>query len=212
MTKLKLSSALLSLALMTAPAFAQDFVEVKIQELFAQGYNHFEVSRGLFRTQIEAYGPNYTKLELQLSNSDGAVVRERAEVLSETVYTHDVQVLMQAQTTIREQHRQDYNDAFETDHDGDRGEFHTEYRSSDRANHDAADTRHDHIELVDSRGDDSNHESFKGGSHDLFKNSYEDNDYTYEDRSDRVDDSNERDRARGHDDDNHDDDHGEDDD
>lgn len=103
MTKLKLGSALLSLALMAGPALAQDFVDAKIQELFAQGYTHFEVSRGFLRTKIEAYGANFTKLEIRLSNADGSVLSERTEIESQAEYNENVREISQANSNIREE-------------------------------------------------------------------------------------------------------------
>ena len=49
MMKPKLSATLFSLAMLANPAFAQDFVDAKIQDLFSQGYTHFEVTKDPFK-------------------------------------------------------------------------------------------------------------------------------------------------------------------
>lgn len=132
MTKLKLTSALFSLAVMASPALAQDFVDAKIQELFSQGYTHFEVSRGLLRTEIDAYGPNFTKLEIQLSNADGSVVSERTQIESQAEYSENVREISQTNTNIREEL------------DDDRPEAHSESVDDNRYENDANDREDDH--------------------------------------------------------------------
>lgn len=111
MTKLKMTSVLFSLAVMASPALAQDFVDAKIKELFAQGYTHFEVSRGFRRTEIEAYGPNFTKLEVQLSNADGAILSQRVEIQSQTEHSENVWKISQASTNVREELGDDHTNA-----------------------------------------------------------------------------------------------------
>lgn len=115
MTKLKLTSALFSLAVMASPALAQDFVDAKIQELLSQGYTHFEVSRGLLRTEIDAYGPNFTKLEVQLSNADGSVVSQRTEVETPAEYEQNISEITQTNSNIREELDAETNEADDLD-------------------------------------------------------------------------------------------------
>ena len=103
MTKLKLTATLFSLAVIASPALAQDFVDAKIQELFSQGYTHFEVSRGLLRTEIDAYGPNFTKLEIHLSNADGSVVSQRTEVETSAEYEKNISEISQTNSNIRDE-------------------------------------------------------------------------------------------------------------
>lgn len=115
MTKLKLTSALFSLAVMASPSLAQDFVDAKVQELFSQGYTHFEVSRGLLRTEIDAYGPNFTKLEVQLSNADGSVVSQRTEVETPAEYEQNISEITQTNSNIREELDAETNEADDLD-------------------------------------------------------------------------------------------------
>ncbi|WIV49853.1 hypothetical protein QQG91_09220 [Marivivens sp. LCG002] len=204
MTKLKLTSALFSFVMLTTPAFAQDFVEAKIQELFAQGYTHFEVSRGLFRTQIEAYGPNYTKLELQLSNSDGAIVSERAQIESETDYSQNVQNITQTQATVREEYRESDDDAFDANDDDDRTETRSEYQESNHADDDNGDDGHDRYEFSENSSSESDDHSFNTSSDDHYESS--DNDHNDDGGHDESDDDND-----DGDDDHGNDDHGNDD-
>lgn len=204
MTKLKLTSALFSFVMLTTPAFAQDFVEAKIQELFAQGYTHFEVSRGLFRTQIEAYGPNYTKLELQLSNSDGAIVSERAQIESETDYSQNVQSITQTQATVREEYRENDDDASEANDDDDRTETRSEYQESNHADDDNGDDGHDRYEFGESNSPESeDHSSETSSDNDHYESSDNDHNDDHGGRDESDDDSD--------DDDDGDDDHGDDD-
>lgn len=156
MTKLKLTSALFSLAVMASPALAQDFVDAKIQELFSQGYTHFEVSRGLLRTEIDAYGPNFTKLEIQLSNADGSVVSERTQIESQAEYSENVREISQTNTNIREEldddrpeaHSEGVNDDLYDDETDDRYEGVNDDRyegvDDDRDENDANDREDDH--------------------------------------------------------------------
>lgn len=115
MTKLKLTTALFSLAVIASPALAQDYVDAKIQELFSQGYTHFEVSRGLLRTEIDAYGPNFTKLEVQLSNADGTVVSQRTEVGTPVEYEQSITEITQTNSNIREELDAETNEADDLD-------------------------------------------------------------------------------------------------
>lgn len=156
MTKLKLTTALFSLAVIASPALAQEYVDAKIQELFSQGYTHFEVSRGLLRTEIDAYGPNFTKLEVQLSNADGSVVSERTQIESQAEYSENVREISQTNTNIREEldddrreaHSEGVNDDLYDDETDDRYEGVNDDRyegvDDDRDENDANDREDDH--------------------------------------------------------------------
>ena len=144
MMKLKLSAAMLSLALLTSPAFAQDFVDANIQDLFSQGYTHFEVSRGLVRTEIEAYGPNLTKLEVQLSNADGSILSQRTEIQSQVEYDENIREITQTNSNVRNESDDDSDDAFDnTDIDDDHDESHDGSGSDDNDGHDNDDHDND---------------------------------------------------------------------
>ncbi len=139
--KLKLTTAMFSLALLASPAFAQDFVEAKIQDLASQGYTHFEVSRGWMRTEIEAYGPNLTKLEVQLSNADGSVVSQRTEIQSQVEYDENIREIALTNSNVRNESDDgtddDTDDAFDdTDIDDDNDENHDSNGSDDNDSHD----------------------------------------------------------------------------
>ena len=135
--KLKLTTAMFSLALLASPAFAQDFVEAKIQDLSSQGYTHFEVSRGWMRTEIEAYGPNLTKLEVQLSNADGSVVSQRTEIQSQVEYDENIQEIALTSSNVRNESDDDTDDALDdTDIDDDLDENHDSSGSDDNDSND----------------------------------------------------------------------------
>ena len=139
--KLKLTTAMFSLALLASPAFAQDFVEAKIQDLASQGYTHFEVSRGWMRTEIEAYGPNLTNLEVQLSNADGSVVSQRTEIQSQVEYDENIREIALTSSNVRNESDDDTDDdtddAFnDTDMDDDNDENHDSNGSDDNDSHD----------------------------------------------------------------------------
>lgn len=136
MMKLKLTTAMFSLALLASPAFAQDFVEAKIQDLSSQGYTHFEVSRGWMRTEIEAYGPNLTKLEVQLSNADGSVVSQRTEIQSQVEYDENIREIALTSSNVRNESDDDMDDALDdTETDDDNDESH-DSDSHDNDGHD----------------------------------------------------------------------------
>ena len=137
MMKLKLTTAMFSLALLASPAFAQDFVEAKIQDLSSQGYTYFEVSRGWIRTEIEAYGPNLTKLEVQLSNADGSVVSQRTEIQSQVEYDENIREIALTSSNVRNESDDDTDDALDdTDIDDDLDENHDSSGSDDNDSND----------------------------------------------------------------------------
>jgi hypothetical protein len=164
MTKLKMTAALFSLATMTGPALAQDFVDAKVQELFAQGYTHFEISRGFLQTEIEAYGPNFTKREVRLSNANGLVVSERTQIESPAEYTENVQEISPMNTNVREDSDDDgaeaHRDGVDDDHD--------EGVNDDRDEGDDDDHYNDHDDGYESRDDgrDDDHDDDRDGERD----------------------------------------------
>ena len=164
MTKLKMTSALFSFAMMASPALAQDFVDAKIQELFAQGYTHFEVSRGFLRTEIEAYGPSFSKLEVRLSNADGSVVSQRSETESQAEYEDNIREIARQNSNVRE----DRDDNDDNNRDDDRGDDQNDDRydgRDDDGNDDRDDDRNDDYDNDrnddhdDDRNDDRNDDS-----------------------------------------------------
>ena len=74
-----LSFAAIALALSVSAASAQDFVQAQIDSLFAQGYTHFSVRRGVLNTSVEAYSAAGQELTVVLDNSTGEVVSQRVE-------------------------------------------------------------------------------------------------------------------------------------
>lgn len=159
---LKMTSALLSLALMAGPALAQDFVDAKIQELFAQGYTHFEVSRGLNGTEINAYGANNTKLEVQISNTDGTVLSQRTEVATQADFDRSIAEISQASGNVLQE--QD-DDLYERSGTGDRDGY-----DDDRGGYDdGGSDDNDHAGSDDNGGSDDHggsDDSDHGGSDD----------------------------------------------
>jgi hypothetical protein len=178
MTKLKMTAALFSLAAMAVPALAQDFVDAKVQELFAQGYTHFEISRGFLQTEIEAYGPNFTKREVRLSNADGLVVSERTQIESPADYTENVQKISQMNTDVGEDSDDYGTEAHREGVDDD----HDEGVNDDRYEGEDDDHYNDHDDGYESRDDGRNDD------HDDDRNSERDNDSHDSDGPDDEDD------------------------
>jgi hypothetical protein len=90
MKTFKLSAAIVGLALGAFPAGTTDFASARIDDLRTRGYTHFEVSRGAVTTEIDAYGANLVKLELEIANADGALIRETTELQSEAERARDI--------------------------------------------------------------------------------------------------------------------------
>ena len=90
MIRLFLASTIMALGLGAAPALAQDFVDTKVQELYNQGYTHFSVVRGTFRSEITAYGLNVGQLEVTLSNADGSVVELHSDLHDEATVARSI--------------------------------------------------------------------------------------------------------------------------
>lgn len=87
--KLKLLATAAFFAFSSA-AMAADAVDAKIQELFSQGYTHFQVARGANTSQIEAYGANLPKLELRLSSLTGDVLSQSVEPSDATDHSNEI--------------------------------------------------------------------------------------------------------------------------
>lgn len=80
---MKLSLALSATILIFASTANAEVVQDKIQELFSQGFTHFEITRGATRSKIEGYSSDGTKIELFLNNSTGDVLSQEIEELNE---------------------------------------------------------------------------------------------------------------------------------
>lgn len=178
MTKLKMTSALFSFAMMASPAIAQDFVDAKIQELFAQGYTHFEVSRGFLRTEIEAYGPSFSKLEVRLSNADGSVVSQRSETESQAEYEENIREIARRNSNVRE----DRDDNDDNNRDDDRGDDQNDDRDNGQNDSRNDDRNDDHNDERDNDSDDDRDHA-RNDNHDDDRNDDSDND-----RDDGADD------------------------
>ena len=87
--KLKLFTTAAFLAF-SSGAMAADAVDAKIQELFSQGYTHFQVKRGATSSKIEAYSATQPKLEMRLSSSSGAVLSQSIERDNDTDHSGDI--------------------------------------------------------------------------------------------------------------------------
>ena len=74
-----LSFAAIALALSVSAASAQDLVQAQIDSLFAQGYTHFTVRRGVLNSSVEAYSPTGLETTVVLNNSTGDVVSQTVQ-------------------------------------------------------------------------------------------------------------------------------------
>ena len=90
-----LSFAAIALALSVSAASAQDFVQAQIDSLFAQGYTHFSVRRGLLNSSVEAYSPTGLETTVVLDNSTGEVVSQRVETNDAAVVAGTIQEIEQ---------------------------------------------------------------------------------------------------------------------
>ena len=89
------------------------------------------------RTEIEAYGPNLTKLEVQLSNADGSVVSQRTEIQSQVEYDENIQEIALTSSNVRNESDDDTDDALDdTDIDDDLDENHDSSGSDDNDSND----------------------------------------------------------------------------
>lgn len=145
MIRSKLGAAMMGLALSAMPAVANDFVNARIEALFAQGYTHFEVSRGATTTEIDAYGPNLAKLELRIANADGAVLSEKSEVQSPEETARDIAEIARTAENILDEVDDD------ADHDHRERADKADDRDGDRTGIDADRHDDDHQESDDDR-------------------------------------------------------------
>jgi hypothetical protein len=96
------------------------------------------------RTEIEAYGPNLTKLEVKLSNADGSVVSQRTEIQSQVEYDENIQEIALTSSNVRNESDDDTDDALDdtddalddTDIDDDLDENHDSSGSDDNDSND----------------------------------------------------------------------------
>jgi hypothetical protein len=92
-----LSFAAIALALSVSAASAQDFVQAQIDSLFAQGYTHFTVRRGVLNSSVEAYSPTGLETTVVLDNTTG-------DVVSQTVESTDAATVAGAIQEIEQKH------------------------------------------------------------------------------------------------------------
>lgn len=90
-----LSFAAIALALSVTAASAQDFVQAQIDSLFAQGYTHFSVRRGVLNSSVEAYSPTGQELTVVLNNTTGEVVSQRVEATDAATVAGTIQEIEQ---------------------------------------------------------------------------------------------------------------------
>ena len=90
-----LSFAAIALAISVSAASAQDFVQAQIDSLFAQGYTHFSVRRGVLNSSVEAYSPTGLETTVVLDNSTGEVVSQRVETNDAAVVAGTIQEIEQ---------------------------------------------------------------------------------------------------------------------
>ncbi|ALI56583.1 hypothetical protein [Celeribacter marinus] len=90
-----LSLTSIALALSVTAASAQDYVQAQIDSLFAQGYTHFSVRRGVLNSSVEAYSSTGLETTVVLNNSTGAVVRQRVETNDATTVAGTIQKIEQ---------------------------------------------------------------------------------------------------------------------
>ena len=90
-----LSFAAIALALSVTAASAQDFVQAQIDSLFAQGYTHFSVRRGVLNSSVEAYSPTGLETTVVLDNSTGEVVSQRVETNDAATVAGTIQAIEQ---------------------------------------------------------------------------------------------------------------------
>lgn len=90
-----LSFAAIALALSVSAASAQDFVQAQIDSLFAQGYTHFSVRRGVLNSSVEAYSPTGLETTVVLDNSTGEVVSQRVEATDAATVAGTIQEIEQ---------------------------------------------------------------------------------------------------------------------
>ena len=90
-----LSFAAIALALSVTAASAQDFVQAQIDSLFAQGYTHFSVRRGVLNSSVEAYSPTGLETTVVVDNSTGEVVSQRVETNDAATVASTIQEIEQ---------------------------------------------------------------------------------------------------------------------
>ena len=84
-----------ALVLSVTVASAQDYVQDQIDSLFAQGYTHFSVRRGVLNSSVEAYSPTGQETTVVLDNSTGEVVSQRVETSDVAAVTNTIQAIEQ---------------------------------------------------------------------------------------------------------------------
>ena len=156
MIRLPITSAILSLGLGVAPVLAQDFVYAKVQELFDQGYTHFSVERGTFRSEISAYGANLGKLEVTLSNNDGSVIVQHSGSLDDGTVAQSIAEIDNHTLTTGVVSR---NDAEDDD------ESHTETHTSSESSRNSSNETENESEHTIGHSESSSHETDSEAEH-----------------------------------------------
>ena len=151
MIRLPITSAILSLGLGVAPVLAQDFVDAKVQELFDQGYTHFSVERGTFRSEIKAYGANLGQLEVTLSNNDGSVVSQHSGLHDDGTVSRSIARIENHSRVTGVVSRNDREDDDET-----HAETHTSSESHSSSSHET-ENESDHTSGHSESGHESSH-------------------------------------------------------
>ena len=89
-TVLVVWAILLWAGLMTPTAGGTDPVDQQVLTLQSQGYTHFQVTRRLLSTAIEAYAPFGSHMHLELANDNGGVLEITAQQISVEDYARAV--------------------------------------------------------------------------------------------------------------------------
>ncbi|MDV7270060.1 hypothetical protein RYZ20_04000 [Thioclava sp. A2] len=118
--KLKLFTTAAFFAL-SSGAMAADAVDAKIQELFSQGYTHFQVKRGATSSKIEAYSSTQPKLEMRLSSSSGAVLSQSIERDNDTDHSGDIARISATAGSYSDHENDDGHDGYDDDNRGTTG-------------------------------------------------------------------------------------------
>ena len=128
-----------AILLASTPAYA-DFVQSKIDELFLQGFTHFEVERGTVKSKIEGYSTAGEKIEIVIDNVTGAIIRQ----YTETVNDDDSRDIIESIETRYNDSDDDHNDS--NDHHNDSDDDHN---NSDDDHNDSDDEDDDEDEDED---------------------------------------------------------------
>lgn len=166
---MKLSLTLSATILIFASTANAEVVQDKIQELFSQGFTHFEITRGATRSKIEGYSSDGTKIELLLNNSTGDVLSQEIEELNED----DRQNVISSIEARHDEHEAEEEDRRgrgrgEDDEDRDEDKFHEDEddgQGRGRGRGRGGDDDDDHSD-GSGHHDDSHDDDYDDGGHD----------------------------------------------